>query len=84
MHRIQEKSFEKELEFYELLDLDAEGEDDTDLIILQNKFLGSGRQEYEITLTIVWNLRSYHLISNINHDLSLGMAYGPNISHDQQ
>ena len=32
----QEKSFEKELEFYELLDLDAEGEDDTDfkLIIL--------------------------------------------------
>ena len=32
----QEKSFEKELEFYELLDLDAKGEDDTDfkLIIL--------------------------------------------------
>ena len=26
----QENSFEKELEFYELLDLDAEGEDDVD------------------------------------------------------
>ena len=49
----QEKSFEKKLEFYELLDLDAEGEDDTDLIILQRKFLGLGRQEYEITLTII-------------------------------
>jgi hypothetical protein len=28
----QEDSFDKELEFYELLDLDAEGEDDIDTI----------------------------------------------------
>ena len=36
----QEYSFEKELEFYELLDLDAEGEDDMDIDITTEQILG--------------------------------------------
>ena len=36
----QENSFEKELEFYELLDLDAEGEDDLDIDNTTEQILG--------------------------------------------
>ena len=54
-------SFEKELEFFFFLRVWIWMR--KALIILQSKFLGLSRQEYEITtLTIVWNLvRSYHL-----------------------
>ena len=36
----QEDSFDKELEFYELLDLDAEGEDDIDIDNTTEQVLG--------------------------------------------
>ena len=36
----QEDSFDKELEFYALLDLDAEGEDDIDIDITTEQVLG--------------------------------------------
>ena len=36
----QEDSFDKELEFYALLDLDAEGEDDIDIDIITEQVLG--------------------------------------------
>ena len=36
----QEDSFEKELEFYKLLDLDAEGEDDLDIDNTTEQVLG--------------------------------------------
>ena len=40
VRRAQEDSFEKELEFYELLDLDAEGEDDLDVDNTTEQVLG--------------------------------------------